>query len=60
MGALFIGGCCGTEAKHIKSIKEILKISPYKYLKYKQSDSLNREDKKRRINRRNKIDSKKV
>ena len=60
MGAQFIGGCCGTEAKHIKKIKEILKISPYKYLKYKQSDSLNREDKKRRINRRNKIDSKKV
>jgi len=60
MGALFIGGCCGTEAKHIKKIKEILKISPYKYLKYKQSDSLNRENKKRRRNRRNKIDTKKV
>ena len=57
MGALFIGGCCGTEAKHIKIIKEILKISPYKYLKYKQSDSLNRENKKRRRNRRNKIDT---
>ena len=60
MGAQFIGGCCGTEPKHIKKIKEILKISPYKYLKYKQSDSLNRENKKRRSNRRDKIDTKKV
>ena len=60
MGALFIGGCCGTEAKHIKKIKEILKASPYEYLKYKQSNSLNRENKKPRRRRRNKIDTKKV
>ena len=60
MGALLIGGCCGTEAKHIKKIKEILKISPYKFLKYKQSNSLNRENKKLRRRRRNKIDTKKV
>ena len=61
MGALFIGGCCGTEAKHIKIIKEILKISPYKFLKHKQSNFLNREDKKlrRRRRRRIKIDTKK-
>ena len=60
MGALFIGGCCGTEAKHIKKVKEILKASPYEYLKYKQSNSLNRENKKPRRRRRNKIDTKKV
>ena len=60
MGALFIGGCCGTEAKHIKKIKEILKASPYEYLKYKQSNSLNRENKKPKRRRRNKIDTKKV
>mgnify|MGYP001330588705 FL=1 len=60
MGALFIGGCCGTEAKHIKKVKEILKDSPYEYLKYKQSNSLNRENKKPRRRRRNKIDTKKV
>ena len=54
MGALFIGGCCGTEAKHIKKIKEILKASPYEYLKYKQSNSLNRENKKPRRRRRKK------
>ena len=60
MGALFIGGCCGTEAKHIKIIKEILKISPYKYLKYKQSNSLSRENKKFRRKRRIKVDTKKV
>ena len=60
MGALFIGGCCGTEAKHIKKIKEILKASPYEYLKYKQSNSLNTENKKPRRRRRNKIDTKKV
>jgi len=59
LGALLIGGCCGTEPNHIKKIKEILKTSPYKYLKYKQDDSLNRENKKRRRNRRNKIDTKK-
>jgi len=59
MGAQLIGGCCGTEAKHIKKIKEILKSSPYKFLKYKQSNSLKREKKlirKRRIN----INTKKV
>jgi len=60
MGALFIGGCCGTEAKHIKKVKEILKASPYEYLKYKQSNSLNRENKKPKRRRRNKIDTKKV
>ena len=60
MGALFIGGCCGTEAKHIKKIKEILNISPYKHLKYKQSNSLNRENKKLRRRRRIKVDTKKV
>ena len=60
MGALFIGGCCGTEAKHIKKVKEILKFSPYEYLKYKQSNSLNRENKKPKRRRRNKIDTKKV
>tara|TARA_B100001142_G_scaffold12434_1_gene11789 strand:+ start:634 stop:1596 length:963 start_codon:yes stop_codon:yes gene_type:complete len=60
MGALFIGGCCGTEAKHIKKVKEILKASPYEYLKYKQSNSLNRENKKQKRRRRNKIDTKKV
>ena len=60
MGALFIGGCCGTEAKHIKKVKEILKASPYEYLKYKQSNSLNRENKKPRRRRRNKIDKNKV
>ena len=60
MGALLIGGCCGTEAKHIKKIKEILKSSPYEYLKYKQNNSLNRENKKPRRRRRNKIDTKKV
>ena len=54
MGALFIGGCCGTEAKHIKKVKEILKASPYEYLKYKQSNSLNRENKKPRRRRRKK------
>ena len=60
MGALFIGGCCGTEAKHIKKVKEILKASPYEYLKYKQSNSLKRENKKPRRRRRNKIDTIKV
>ena len=60
MGALLIGGCCGTEAKHINKIKEILKISPYKYFKYKRSKSLNRVNKKPRRNRRIKIDTKKV
>lgn len=60
MGALFIGGCCGTEAKHIKKVKEILKASPYEYLKYKQSNSLDRENKKPKRRRRNKIDTKKV
>ena len=60
MGALFIGGCCGTEAKHIKKVKEILKASPYEYLKYKQSNSLKRENKKPKRRRRNKIDTKKV
>ncbi len=60
MGALFIGGCCGTEAKHIKKIKEILKVSPYEFLKYKQSNSLNTENKKPRRRRRNKIDKNKV
>ncbi len=60
MGALFIGGCCGTEAKHIKKIKEILKVSPYEYLKYKQSNYLNTENKKPRRRRRNKIDKNKV
>ena len=60
MGALFIGGCCGTEAKHIKKVKEILKASPYEYLKYKQSNTLNRENKKPKRRRRNKIDTKKV
>ena len=60
MGALFIGGCCGTEAKHIKKVKEILKASPYEYLKYKQSNSLNTENKKPRRRRRNKIDKNKV
>ena len=60
MGALFIGGCCGTEAKHIKKVKEILKASPYEYLKYKQSNSLNRENKKPKRRRRNKIDTKKM
>ena len=59
MGALFIGGCCGTEAKHIKKIKEILNISPYKHLKYKQSNSLKREKKLSR-RRRIKVDTKKV
>ena len=52
LGALLIGGCCGTEAKHIKKIKEILKISPYKHLKYKQNNSLKRENK---LNRRRRI-----
>ena len=60
MGALLIGGCCGTEPKHIKKVKEILKASPYEYLKYKQSNSLNRENKKPKRRRRNKIDTKKV
>ena len=60
MGAKLIGGCCGTEAKHIKKIKEILKISPYKLLKYKQSNSLNRENKKLRRRRRININTKKV
>ena len=60
MGALFIGGCCGTEAKHINKVKEILKASPYEYLKYKQSNSLKRENKKPKRRRRNKIDTKKV
>jgi len=59
MGALLIGGCCGTEAKHIKKIKEILKISPYKHLKHKQSNSLKREKKLSR-RRRIKVDTKKV
>ena len=59
MGALFIGGCCGTEAKHIKKINEILKISPYKHLKHKQSNSLKREKKLSR-RRRIKVDTKKV
>ena len=60
MGALLIGGCCGSEAEHIKKIKEILKISPYKFLKHKQSNSLNRENKKPRRRKRNKIDTIKV
>ena len=60
MGALFIGGCCGTEAKHIKKVKEILKASPYEYLKYKQSNSLNRENKKLRRRRRTNISTKKI
>ena len=60
MGAQLIGGCCGTEAKHIKKIKEILKISPYKFLKYKQSNSLNRENKKLRRRRRTNIYTKKT
>ena len=59
LGALFIGGCCGTEAKHIKNIKEILKISPYKHLKYKQNNSLKRE-KKISKRRRIKVNTKKV
>ena len=58
MGALFIGGCCGTEAKHIKKIKEILKISPYKYLQHKQNNSLKKEKKLSR-RRRLKVDTKK-
>ena len=60
MGAQLIGGCCGTEAKHIKKIKDILKISPYKFLKYKQSNSLNRENKKLRRRRRTNIHTKKI
>ena len=60
MGALLIGGCCGTEAKHIKKFKEILKISPYKFLKYKQSNPLNRENKKMRRRRRTNIHTKKI
>ena len=52
LGAQLIGGWCGTEAKHIKKIKEILNISPYKYLKHKQSNSLKRENK---LNRRRRI-----
>jgi len=52
MGALFLGGCCGTEASHIKKIKEILNISPYKFLKYEQKDSSNKIIKKIRRRRR--------
>jgi len=55
MGAQFIGGCCGTEANHIKKIKEILKISPYKFLKYEQKYSSTSKIKKVRRRRRKKI-----
>ena len=52
MGALFLGGCCGTEASHIKKIKDILNTSPYNFLKYEQKDSSNKKIKKIRRRRR--------
>ena len=55
MGALLIGGCCGTEAYHIKKIKEILNETPYKFLKYEQKNSTKNEIKKIRMRRRDKM-----
>ena len=53
-GANFIGGCCGTEAKHIKQIKKKLDNSPYKFLKLEQNNLPARNTTRIRRNRRGK------